>query len=67
MEWSPTCYTPLAEVTSPTTMEEVLYSARTIELVKEYFRLFGNVLVANVTISARKPVVNNEKLAVRVD
>ena len=67
VELSPTCYTPLAEVTSPTTKEEVLYSARTIELVKEYFRLFGNVLVANVTISARKPVVNNEKLAVRVD
>ena len=67
VDLSPSCYSRLATVTPTTTNEEILYSARTIELMKEYFRLFGAVLVASVTFSARKPVVNNERLAVRND
>ena len=64
---SPSFYSSLANVDQTTTSREILYSARTVELVKEYFHLFGNVLVKAITFDEQKPIIDNEVLEVNIN
>ena len=64
---SPSFYSSLANVDQTTTSREILYSVRTVELVKEYFHLFGNVLVKAITFDEQKPIIDNEVLEVNIN